>query len=264
MLTSDTNIHPTAIIDPKAQIGTGVSVGPYTIIGSEVLIGDGNIIENHVTIKGKTTIGHQNTIGPYVSIGLSAQDKAHRNEPTRVEIGDSNEIREYVSIQRGTLGSTGITKIGSHNQIMVYAHFAHDTSLGDHCMLANATTLGGHAQIGSYVVTGGLSAMHQFCRIGDFAMIGGLSAINQDVPPYMLCTGHRAKVYGINRVGLERNSFSPEEIFLIQKIFDIYFCKGLVSKKAIEMLQKEITNSRVLDPFIDFIRQSTRGVLSKV
>lgn len=257
-------IHPTAIVDPKAEIAEGASIGPYTVIGSEVVVGEGSVIENHVTIAGKSTIGRDNSIGPYVSIGLSAQDKAHRNEPTRVEIGDGNEIREYVSIQRGTLGGTGITKIGSFNQIMVYAHFAHDTRIGDHCMLANATTLGGHVQIGSYVVTGGLAAMHQFCRVGDYAMVGGLSGVYQDVPPYLTCTGPRAKVYGINHLGLKRAAFSPEEIAHIQKIYDIYFCRGLISKKAIETLEKEIDCEKVTAPFVDFVRQSNRGILPKL
>lgn len=257
-------IHPTAIIDPKAEIDSDVSIGPYSIVGAEVSIGRGSIVENHVTIKGKSTIGRDNRIGPYVSIGLSAQDRAHRDEPTKVKIGDGNEIREYVSVHRGTQNGTGVTKIGNHNQIMVYAHFAHDTSIGDFCMLANGTTLGGHVRVGSYVVTGGLSAMHQFCRIGDYAMIGGLCAVYQDAPPYLICTGARAKVYGINRVGLERNNFLPDEIAQIQRIYDIYYCRGFVSKKAIEVLEREVANEKLLRPFIEFVRQSGRGVLPKV
>lgn len=257
------DFHPTAIIDEKAEIGNGVSIGPYSIIGPEVSVGEGTVIENHVTIKGDVKIGRENYIGAYTSIGLSAQDRAHRNEPTKVEIGDKNEIREYVSIHRGTLGGTGITKIGNDNQLFVSVHLGHDTSIGNRCMLANLTTLGGHVQIGSHVVTGGFSAFHQFCRIGDYAMLGGYSVAYQDVPPYMMCTGYRAKVIGLNRVGLERNGFDEEQISQIQKIFQIYFGSGMIPRQAVEKLNQEIEDRTILEPFLDFIADSKRGIVTK-
>ena len=256
-------IHSTAIVDPKAGIGKNVSIGPYSIIGPEVTINDDTIIENHVTIKGRTTIGSGNVIGPYTSIGLSAQDKAHRNEPTEVVIGNDNEIREYVSIHRGTFGGTGVTSVGNHNQIMVNVHFAHDVSVGDHCMLANGTTLGGHVIMGSYVVTGGFSGLHQFCRIGDYAMLGATSVAYQDVTPYTMCTGHRSKAVGLNLIGLERNGFTTGEISQIQSIFTIFFNSGLVPKYAIDRIKKDVPPGKILDRFLNFISTTKRGIISK-
>ena len=258
-----TEIHATAIVDGKALIGNNVVIGPYSVIGPEVTIDDETVIENHVTIKGKTRIGKRNSIGPYTSIGLSAQDRAHRNEPTEVLIGDDNEIREYVSINRGTLGGTGITKIGNDNQLFISVHLGHDTSIGDRCMLANMTTLGGHVQIGSYVVTGGMSGFHQFCRVGDYAMLGGYSVAFQDVPPYMTCTGPRAQLLGLNLIGLERNGFDSDQIKEIQKIYTIFFASGLVPKQALEILKKEITEGEILDRFINFVMNSKRGIITK-
>jgi len=256
-------IHQTALVDPEATLGENVSVGPYTIIGPEVTIGCNTIIENHVTLKGKTRIGESNSIGPYTSIGLSAQDKAHRDEATFVEIGDHNEIREYVSINRGTLGGTGVTKIGSHNQLMINTHFGHDVSVGDHCMVANSTTLAGHVQMGSYVVTGGMSGIHQFCRIGDYAMLGGYSVAYQDIAPYMLCTGYRAQLLGLNKIGLERNGFSSQSIQLIHEIYTIFFCQGLVPQKALENLENNIQPDPILQNFVKFVTNTSRGIISK-
>lgn len=257
-----TNIHPTALVDKNARIGDNVSIGPFSLIGRDVEIGNNTSIENHVTIQGKTKIGQNNSIGPYSSIGLSAQDQHHLNEPTKVEIGDHNDIREYVSIHRGTLGGVGITRIGSHNQLFVSTHFAHDTLVGDHCMFANATTLGGHVQIGSYVVTGGLSAMHQFCRVGDYAMVAGTTAIYQDVPPYTLCSGARAQAYGINKIGLERNGFSQKEIIMVQELYDLYFTKGFIPKQSLQKIEDEIEDHEIRDRFTRFIKKTKRGLIS--
>jgi len=258
-----TDIHRTAVVDPGAFIGQGVKIGPYSVIGADVSIGDETIVANQVTIQGKTEIGKGNSIGPYTSIGLSAQDRHHRNEATRVVIGDNNEIREYVSIHRGTLGGQGITRVGSDNQIMVSSHLAHDVQLGDRCMIANLTTFAGHVQVGSYVVTGGMSGVHQFCRIGDYAMLGGYSAAYQDIPPYMMATGHRAQVLGLNVIGLERNGFTPEEIGMIQRLHHIFFCRGLVRQKAIEALQEEIPAGPIRDRFIAFVSNTARGIVPK-
>lgn len=258
-----TNIHPTAVVDNKASIGNNVTIGPYSVIGPEVIIDADTTVENHVTIKGKTTIGKRNSIGPYSSIGLSAQDRSHRNEPTEVIIGDDNEIREYVSINRGTLGGTGVTRVGNDNQIFISVHMGHDTSIGDRCMLANMTTLGGHVQIGSHVVSGGMSGFHQFCRVGDYAMLGAYSVAYQDVPPYMTCTGSRAQLLGLNLIGLERNGFSSHQINEIQKIYTIFFDSGLVPKQALETLKSEINDKTVLDRFVEFVDNTKRGIISK-
>ncbi len=256
-------IHSTTIIDPKATIGKGVSIGPYSIIGPEVTIRDNTEIENHVTIKGRTTIGSRNYIGPYTSIGLSAQDKAHRNEPTEVIIGNENEIREYVSIHRGTFGGTGVTSVGSHNQIMGNVHFAHDVSVGNHCMLANGTALAGHVVMGSYVVTGGMSGIHQFCRIGDYAMLGATSTAYQDVVPYMTCIGHRAQIVGLNLVGMERNGLTTDDIRQVQSIFNIFFNSGIIPKKAIDRIKEEIPSGQIQERFLNFVSSTQRGFISK-
>lgn len=259
---SNIDIHLTAIVDPKAELADGVKIGPFTIIGPEVKIGKNTVVENHVTIKGKTRIGEDNIIGPYTSIGLSAQDKEHRDEPTEVIIGDRNDIREYVSIHRGTFGGCGYTKIGSDNQIFDYSHFGHDTELGDHCMIVH-TTFGGHVKIGSYVVTGGNSAVHQFCRIGDYAMFGGVTGVYQDIAPYTLCSGDRATLHGLNKVGLRRNGFSKDDIKLINKIYNIFFKEGHTAAVALQKLESEIPAGLILDRFVDFVKSSRRGIIRK-
>ena len=258
-------IHPTALVDPKAQLDSTVEVGPYSVIGPDVRIDAGTILGNHVTVQGKTTIGAKNRIGAYTSIGMPAQDKEHWPDDCLVEIGAENDIREYVSIHRGTFkhGEPGVTRIGNKNQIMVYSHFAHDTEVGSHCMMANNTTLGGHVRFGSYVVTGGLSAYHQFTRVGDYAMVGGMSAGFQDVPPYCVCSGPRGQIYGINRVGLSRNGFSPEQVEAVQKLFDKYFKSGQVPSRALANLEKASDGSELYTRFIDFIKASKRGIASK-
>jgi len=258
-------IHPTAIIDPKAELGAGVAVGPYTVIGPEVVIGDETVIGNMVTLQGKTTIGKKNRIGAYTSIGMAAQDKEHWVDDCLVDIGDENDIREYVSIHRGTFkhDEPGITKIGSHNQIMVYCHFAHDTTLGDNCMLANNSTLGGHVHFGSNIVTGGLSAYHQFTRVGSYAMVGGMSACFQDVPPYCMCTGPRGMIFGINRVGLSRKGFDTEQIAQIQDLYNRYFASKKVPSKAFQEILQVKNPPEVWGRFIQFIETSVRGIAPK-
>ncbi|MGK0289393.1 MAG: UDP-N-acetylglucosamine acyltransferase [bacterium] len=254
-------IHPTAIVHPTAELGKSVEIGAYSIIDEHVVLGDDTIVENHVTIRGDTVIGASNIIGPYTSIGLSAQDRAHRNEPTRVVIGDYNEIRENVTINRGTLSGTGITKIGNHNQIMINCHFGHDSSIGDWCMLANATNIGGHAQFGSYIVTGAVTGIHQFCKIGDYSMIGGLSGVVLDVPPFMTCGGQRAKVFGPNKIGLSRNGFNKDEVRQAVKLHKIFFRSGLLKKDAIQELKKQLPQERVLRIFLEFLEKSERGIM---
>ncbi|OGG97928.1 MAG: acyl-[acyl-carrier-protein]--UDP-N-acetylglucosamine O-acyltransferase [Candidatus Lambdaproteobacteria bacterium RIFOXYD12_FULL_49_8] len=262
-MTAKSLIHKTALVDSKAELDPSVEVGPYALIGPEVKIQAGTVIAGHVTIQGKTEIGKNNQIGAYCTIGLPAQDKACRNDPGRVVIGDHNDIREYVSIHRGTTKEQLLTQLGSGNQIFVYSHFAHDTELGDNCMLANNTTLGGHVKFGSNIVTGGLSAYHQFTRVGSFAMVGGMTAIYQDVPPYMLCSGGRGVAYGINRVGLQRNGFSSAQVAQIQGIYNQFFASGLVPSKALAAVKSDSDGSMIYQRFIDFIEGSKRGIVAK-
>ncbi|MDT8446949.1 MAG: acyl-ACP--UDP-N-acetylglucosamine O-acyltransferase [bacterium] len=260
-----TLIHPMALVDKKAELGKDVEIGPFSVIGPDVVIGDGTVVGNHVTVQGRTTIGKKNRIGAYTSIGMPAQDKEHWPDDCLVEIGDENDIREYVSVHRGTFkhDEPGVTRIGNKNQIMVYSHFAHDTEVGSYCMMANATTLGGHVRFGSYVVTGGLSAYHQFTRVGDYAMVGGMSACFQDVPPYCVCSGPRGHIYGINRVGLQRNGFSGEEVEQVQRLFDQYFKSGKVPSQAFKAIEAASDGSLLMTRFIEFIRNSKRGIASK-
>lgn len=257
-------IHPTAIVDSKAQLGSDVSIGPFSILGPEVVIGDRTAIENNVVIKGKTEIGTDNIISSFTTIGLPAQDRNHRNEDdVGVKIGSQNEIREHVTIHCGTRGGPhgGFTIVGDDNQIMVGCHLGHDSGVGSHCTFANDTKLGGHSQLGSYIVTGAIVGFHQFCRIGDYVMIGGLSGIVQDVAPYLLISGQRAKVYGINRTGLSRNGFSHDEIHQVKKLHQIFFKKGFSQKDAIEHVSQAQLDEKILQPFLDFVTNSTRGIL---
>jgi len=258
------SIHSTAIVDKKAELASDVIIGPYSIIGPEVKIGKGTEIANNVTIKGKTEIGERNLIGSYSTVGFPPQDKATRFETEgRVKIGDDNDIREYVSIHCGTSKEQHLTQIGNNNQIFVYCHFGHDTSLGDNCMLANNSTLGGHVQIGSNVVTGGLSAYHQFTRVGDYAMVGGMTAIFQDVPPYVTCTGSRGKAFGVNVIGIKRRGFSDEEVEQVQEIYNTYYCSGLVPAQALATVENMSDGSELFTRFIHFVKQSSRGLVTR-
>ncbi len=253
-------IHPTALVDSKAELGKDVTIGPFCIIGPEVTIGDGCEIENNVSIKGKTTLGKKNRIGSFCTLGFPAQDKTHRDDDGITIIGDENDIREYVSIHRGTEKDRGITQIGNRNQIFVSSHFAHDTTVGDDCMLANCTTLAGHVSLGNRVVTGGFAGVHQFCRIGDFSMVGAMTAVYQDVTPYVICTGSRGKVYGLNIVGLKRAGLSEEDVIQAQNLYNQYFCSGLVPAQALAAIEKISDGSQVFERFINFIKASKRGI----
>jgi len=253
-------IHPTAIIDPTAQLAENVTVGPYAVIGAQVEIGPGSDIRSHAVVEGPTKIGAQNRIFPFASIGLEPQDKKFQGEESRLEIGDGNTIREYVTINRGSEVGGGITKIGSDNWIMAYCHIAHDCILGNEITMANATTLGGHVEIDNYAVLGGLTAVHQFCRIGAYALTGGQSMISQDVAPYVIATGNRAKVAGLNYVGLERRGFTPDQIDEINRIHRIFFLSGLSKDNAIIKMSEELPPTENLNRFIDFVESSQRGV----
>ncbi|MCX7822031.1 MAG: acyl-ACP--UDP-N-acetylglucosamine O-acyltransferase [Syntrophobacterales bacterium] len=254
-------IHPTAVVHRGAEIGEGTIIEPYVIIGPEVKIGKGNRIGAHTVIEGRTTIGEGNTIFPFVSIGLPPQDISYRDEPTEVVIGNRNIIREGVTIHRGTIRGTGLTKIGDDNYLMAYSHVAHDCVIGNHVILANCASLAGHVIISDYAVIGGLVGVHQFVRIGKYAFIGGLSGISMDIPPFMIAAGDRAKLYGPNIVGLRRAGFSPETIMSIKRAYKILFRSGLTLQKAINKLRGEKVPSREVEELIEFMEApSKRGV----
>lgn len=259
--TESENIHPTAFIHPEAKIGKDVKIGAFSLIGAHVEIGDGTEILNHVSIEGPTKIGRGNRIHPQAVIGQDPQDKKYTGEgDSKIEIGDNNIIREFVSIQRGTPNGKGLTLIGNDNWIMAYSHIAHDCIVGNACILANNSTLGGVVTIHDKVYLGGLTAIHQFCTIGEMVMTGGHTMIAQDVPPYMIASGNRVKLYGINKIGLARNGVPPEEIKALQKAYKLFFRSKLTQKEGLEKVRAELGGSPAVAKFLDFISASTRGI----
>jgi len=253
-------IHKTAIIDIKAELDSSVEVGPYCIIGPKVKIGKGTKLGPHVVIDGWTQIGEGCRIFQFASIGTIPQDLKFKGEESWVILGNNNVIREFVTINRGTSQSGGKTTIANNNFFMAYSHVAHDCNIGSHVILANAATLGGHIEIEDYAIVGGLVAVHQFVRLGRHSIIGGGSAANQDIPPYMMANGQRAKLYGLNMVGLKRHNFSNEAISNLKKAYRIIFRSGLTIKKALDQTQAEIKNSPEVDHLINFIESSKRGI----
>jgi len=254
-------IHQTAIIDPKAKLGADVEVGPYTIIGADVEIGDGCWIGPHVVINGHTRIGRENRIFQFATVGEANQDKKYAGEPTRVEIGDHNVIREHVTIHRGTVQDTGVTRIGSHNLLMVNAHIAHDCVVGDHCIFANNVTLGGHVLVGDYAILGGMSAIHQFSVIGAHVMLGGGSIVVQDVPPYVLAQGNYAKPFGINIEGLKRRGFEKPTLHAIRRAYKELYRSGQTVEEVKASLQQQVADEPALALFLDFFERSQRGII---
>ncbi|MBX9742443.1 MAG: acyl-ACP--UDP-N-acetylglucosamine O-acyltransferase [Chthoniobacterales bacterium] len=255
-----TEIHPSAIIDPKAVIGAGTKIGPYCVIGAEVVLGEGCFLHNHVTLAGPTTIGDHNIFYPYGSIGGRSQDLKYSAEPTFLKIGDHNSFREFVTINRAT-APHGITKIGNHGNFLAYTHIGHDCVIGDHVIFSNNTTLGGHVLIEDHVVIGGLSGVHQFCRIGEYGMIGGITKIVQDVPAFMIADGNPAAIRGINQVGLERAHFSASEIRDLREAYKFIFRKGYNTTQAVELLREKYSDSFVIKKLVDFIAASKRGIV---
>ncbi|CEK12153.1 acyl-ACP--UDP-N-acetylglucosamine O-acyltransferase [Legionella hackeliae] len=252
-------IHPTVLIAPGAKIGPGVSIGPYSIIGENVSIARGTSIASHVTIEGWTEIGERNQIGIGSIIGGRPQDLKFNGEISKVFIGNDNVIREYVTINRGTRGGGGITRIGDNNIIMTSAHVGHDVLIGNHNIISNAVAIGGHVVIEDRVTIGALSGLHQFVKLGRMSMIGALSLITKDVCPYALVTGNPAKLYGINVERLRRQEYSTEAKSCIKRAYKILFYKGLRSTDAIMQLQAEFKDNVDINFIIDFLKGSTRG-----
>lgn len=254
------DIHKTAIVLPGAEISKGVTIGPYSTIGENVKIGKDTKIHNHVSIKGWTEIGENCQIFPFASIGTICQDLKYKGEKTLLKIGNNNVIREFVTLNMGTVNGRGETVIGHNNFLMAYAHIAHDCIIGNDVIMANAATLGGHVVIEDFAIIGGLSAIHQFVNIGCYAMVGGASAVAQDVPPYLSVAGNRAKLYGLNTLGLKRHNFSKESIQNIKRAYKIIFQSKLTLKKAIEKVKEEIKDSKEANHLLTFIENSKRGI----
>lgn len=252
-------VHRTAIVDPAAKLAEGVEIGPYCIIGKRVKIGKNSKIHAHVIIE-DTDMGSNNTVYPFTSIGLPPQDLKYNNEKTKVKIGSNNIIREYVTINRASVDGKKVTNIGSNNFLMAYVHIAHDCTIGSNVIFANATTLAGHVTVEDSVFIGGLVAVHQFSRIGAFSMIGGFSAIVQDIPPFMTAAGERAKLYGLNSIGLKRQNFDEATIKNLKKAYKILFRSKLTLKEAIKKLKNERKETKEINYLIEFIEQNKRGV----
>lgn len=258
------NIHSSAIIDSGAELDSSVKVGPYVIIEKGVRIGPGTEIKPHSILTGPTTIGAGNVIGPLATVGAPPQDLKYKGEDTELIIADNNQIREYVSIHRGTITGNSVTSIGSGNLVMGYVHIAHDCIIGNSAILANAVTLAGHVQVDDHAIIGGLVAVHQFSRIGSYSYIGGLSGISKDVPPFVIVSGTRKemRVSGINKVGLRRRGFDNDTLKKLDRAYKIIFMSpDLLLKDALEKVTAEIDGCYAVNQLVDFFRSSKQGVI---
>jgi UDP-N-acetylglucosamine acyltransferase len=254
-------IDARAVIDPAAELDAGVEVGPFSVIGAGVRIGKGTRIGPHVVIRGSTDIGCDNRIFQFASIGEDPQDKKYAGEETRLEIGDRNEIREFATVHRGTIQDEGLTLIGNDNLLMAYTHVAHDCRIGDHAILANAASLGGHVRIGDWAILGGFSMVHQFCRVGQHCFAGMGSAISKDVPPYFLVGGHPAKPHGINSEGLRRRDFSAEQLAMIKRAYKILYSSGLPLASARDEIEALAAEHAELQIMTEFLASSERSIV---
>ena len=254
-------VHPSAIVHRAARLAADVEVGPYSVIGEHVEVGEGTWIGAHVVLDGHTRIGRRNRIWHSSSIGAPPQDKKYAGEPTRVEIGDDNTIREYVTINRGTVQDVGVTRLGNDNWLMAYVHLAHDCQVGSHTIFANCTQLAGHVTIEDWVILGGFSAVHQFVRIGAHAFTGMGSAMSQDVPPYVTAAGNLARPHGLNSKGLSRRGFSAAAIAAIKRAYRTLYRSGLGLEEALRDLQGQAAEFPEVRRFVDFIAGSKRGII---
>jgi UDP-N-acetylglucosamine acyltransferase len=257
-------IHATAVISPEAELDSSVSVGPYAVIGAGVQVAAGTTIGAHTVIEGPTTIGRDNRIFSHAALGAAPQDMKYRGEPTKLEIGERNTIREFCTFNRGTTQDVGVTRIGDDNWIMAYVHVAHDVQVGSRTILANNATLAGHVHVGDWVIVGGLTGVHQFCKIGAHAMTGFQSHVSQDVPPFMMAAGHPLAISGFNAEGLRRRGFSKERIALVKQMHRLLYRDGLTlddAKRAIAALRGTVEGGDVdVQLLLDFLAASTRGI----
>lgn len=258
-------VHPTALVDAGAELAATVRVGPYVVIGAGVRIGEGTEIGAHCVIEGPTTIGRDNRIHSHAALGGAPQDMKYRGEPTTLQIGDRNTIREFCTFNRGTVQDAGVTRLGDDNWVMAYVHLAHDVQVGHHTILANNATLAGHVHIGDWVIVGGLTGVHQFCRIGAHAMTGFQSHVSQDVPPFMMVSGHPLAVHGFNVEGLRRRGFSAERIAQVKRMHRLLYREGLTleqARAAIEALRGQVEGGDAdLQTLLGFLAASTRGIV---
>lgn len=257
------HIHSTAIIGSNVELADDTVIGPYSIIGDNVKIGKGTKLVANVILEGQLEIGANCHVYPFTSIGLQPQDLKYDGRPTHVKIGDNNIIREYTTIHRASVSGDGVTEIGNNNFIMAYVHIAHDCKIGSSVVMANAATLAGHVEVEDHAFIGGIVAVHQFTRIGAYTMIGGFSGIGQDIPPYTIASGPRAKLYGLNVIGLKRNGFSDEQILSLKKAYKILFRDKLTLKEALQQVQEQLNMSDEVRAMVNFIEKNKRGICRK-
>jgi UDP-N-acetylglucosamine acyltransferase len=253
-------IHPTAIVDPAADIHAGARIGPYCIVGPHVVIGEDTELQHHVTVMGPTTIGRGNFFFAYTSIGQKTQDLKYAGEPTHLEIGDGNTFREFSTINRGTLPGTK-TIVGSGGNFLAYSHIAHDCIVGNNVIFSNNGTLAGHVEVGDHAIIGGLAAIHQFCRVGRHAIAGGCSKMVQDIPPFFIADGNPAEVRGINQVGLERAGFPPETIRALKEAYRLLYRSNLNVKQSVAQIRENLPPLPELTELCQFIESSQRGII---
>ncbi|MBY0578656.1 MAG: acyl-ACP--UDP-N-acetylglucosamine O-acyltransferase [Burkholderiales bacterium] len=254
-------IHPTAIIESGARISSDVEIGAYSIIGPHVEIDSGTKIGPHAVIKGHTRIGKNNRIYQFVSLGEIPQDKKYAAEPTRLEIGDDNEIREFCTFNIGTAQDAGVTRIGNHNWIMAYVHLAHDCQIGNHTIFANNAQLAGHVTVGDFAILGGFTAIHQFCKVGCHSFTAMGTMVLQDIPPYVTASGNPAAPHGINSEGLKRRGFSIEAILEIKRAYKALYKSSLSLQEAKDAISLKTEGFPEIKPFLDFISESQRGII---
>lgn len=255
------SIHPTAIVHPGAQLGTGVSIGPFSVIGENVQIGDNTSVAAHVVIDGHTCIGRDNRIFSYSALGGEPQDKKYAGEPTRLEIGDRNTIREFCTFNLGTSQDAGVTRLGDDNWVMAYVHLAHDCQVGNKTIFANNAQLAGHVHVGDWAILGGFTVVHQFVRIGSHSMTAMGTILLQDLPPYVMASGNTAEPHGINSEGLKRRGFSVDGISAIKRAYKRVYKSGLRLEEAVEEIAVEAKSHPELLPFYEFLRAGGRGIV---
>jgi len=254
-------IHERAVVSDRARVHEDVSVGPYSIIGPEVEVGAGTRIESHVVLKGPCVIGRDNHIFQFGSIGEDPQDKKYAGEPTQLVIGDRNTIREYCTINRGTVQDGGVTRVGNDNWIMAYVHIAHDCLIGDQTIFANNTTLAGHVHVGDWAILGGFTAVHQFCHIGAHTLTSIFSSVTKDIPAYVLASGRPAVPRGINTEGLKRRGFSSAQIGNVREAYRALYRQGLKLEEAVEILEERAATQEEVVPLLESVRESSRGLI---
>lgn len=254
-------IHPTAIIDPKAEIASDVEIGAYSVIGADVRIGSGTRVGNHVVIQGPTTIGRDNHIFHFCSLGEQPQDKKYAGEPTTLEIGDGNTIREFCTFNRGTVQDAGATRLGNNNWVMAYVHIAHDCQIGSHTIFANNSSLAGHVIVHDHAILGGFTLVHQFCKIGAHVITAVGSVVFKDIPPYITAAGYDAKPHGINSEGLKRRGFTPEAMLQLKRAYKTLYKSGLTLEEAKAQLREQLQECDEVGILLEFLDTASRGII---